>query len=573
MDSNYEPGLYQYQKIDLSTDAIRLLRLRKGSREERIQCELLETFLHRVDGLSYEALSYAWGDAWFRHEIFINDQKAFIGENLYLALLALRHLDEDRLLWVDAICINQKNDKEKGHQVGQMRLIYECAEQVVVWLGPSNPEIDSLMDLARRWDYQTRQAPGARRTQSWIDSWINITSHETGPLKEILTAERRKALQEMLTRSWFRRVWILQEVASASRATLLCGSKAVSSQCFSLLPTVLELKISSHTQAVLDIFPCYRRKETWWGEKQNLETLLLKFGTSEATDHRDNIYALLGIASDARTSNILRPNYEISLHRTIANTILFLLFQDTYHQNDCRLPEDLNFATFLRTLPKLPDHVLGWALLTHNNVLAAAVVPKAVDINNLYDIRGVTLVPPRSPLSWIISSRANYDATLRAILERDDANVAVGESALVLAAERDRLDLFKLLLRHSSAHSSALSMGSSGILLSFAQASRDIEVLERTMSIVTSRILSEMEVTTDTGSDSTLVEGEETWEPGQLLNQGIELLHKMDPCFYPPGLTAKAFQERLKSKNLVCSKHRMKNVKALAFNGRRYGKK
>lgn len=281
-----------------------------------------------------------------------------------MALLALRQTDEDRLLWIDAICIDQDNDKEKGHQVGQMRQIYENAEQVLIWLGPSNRGIDSLMDLARRWDYQTSQRPGAHRAQGWIDSWIKLTADETGPYKEELTAVRRNSLQEMLSRAWFRRVWILQEVASAKRATILCGSKAIPSRGFSLLPFLLDLNPEEHIQAVLDILPGYRRKETWWGKKQNLETLLVKFGTSKATDHRDNIYALLGIASDARASNTLRPNYQVSLGRAICHTISFLLFDEAYDPSARPLPEDMDFTTFLRILPKLSDYILGWALQT-----------------------------------------------------------------------------------------------------------------------------------------------------------------------------------------------------------------
>ncbi|KAK3341031.1 heterokaryon incompatibility protein-domain-containing protein [Neurospora tetraspora] len=250
---------YNYQRIDLSTDAIRL-------------------------GVPYGALSYTWGDSPDAYEIFINDRKSLVKENLHMALLALRQTDEDRLLWIDAICIDQDNDKEKGHQVGQMRQIYENAEQVLIWLGPSNRGIDSLMDLARRWDYQTSQRPGAHRAQGWIDSWIKLTADETGPYKEELTA--------------------------------------------------------------------------------NLETLLVKFGTSKATDHRDNIYALLGIASDARASNTLRPNYQVSLGRAICHTISFLLFDEAYDPSARPLPEDMDFTTFLRILPKLSDYILGWALQT-----------------------------------------------------------------------------------------------------------------------------------------------------------------------------------------------------------------
>ncbi|KAK1778528.1 heterokaryon incompatibility protein-domain-containing protein [Copromyces sp. CBS 386.78] len=358
MDSNYgSVSYYQYQRIDLSTDAIRLVRLFSGYREEPIQCELVETFLHKVDGLPYEALSYAWGKSSDEHTIFINDQKALVGENLHMALLALRQQYEDRLLWIDAICIDQGNRKEKGHQVGQMRQIYEHAQKVLIWLGPSNPEIDLLMNMAGMWDYRTRQGPGARHEQTWIDSWNSLTSNETGLYKEEVTTRRRNSLQEILNRPWFRRVWIIQEAASASRATILCGSKALSSQGFSLLPYLLGLELDSSTQAILDILPSYRRQKTWWGEKNNLETLLMKFSASEATDPRDKIYALLGIASDARASNTLRPDYEISLDRAIYNTISFLLFQEIHEPSSLPLPMHRNIDDLHQFLPRLREYI------------------------------------------------------------------------------------------------------------------------------------------------------------------------------------------------------------------------
>ncbi|KAK3399186.1 heterokaryon incompatibility protein-domain-containing protein, partial [Sordaria brevicollis] len=372
---------FKYQSIDLATDAIRLLRLLRGSHQDPIQCELFESFLHQVDGVPYEALSYTWGTSHDVRKITLNDRKALIKESLHTALLALRQPDHDRLLWIDAICIDQNDFKEKGHQVGQMRQIYENAEQVVVWLGPSNRDTDAFMDMARRWDHETRQQPGARNAQRWVDSWIRLTADEIGPVGIEIAARRRDALQEILNRPWFRRVWILQEVASAKKATIQCGSKSMSSQGFGLLPFLLGLRVDSHTQAVLDILPSYRRRDTWWGEKQDLQTLLVKFRTSKATDDRDRIYALLGISSDACTSSTLLPNYGKSIGDVVRNTIQFLLFKNARCLFAHRLPYDLTLNTFLYLVPNLPDFIYAWSLRSGNDDIAAAVLPQVVNLN------------------------------------------------------------------------------------------------------------------------------------------------------------------------------------------------
>ncbi|KAK3364200.1 heterokaryon incompatibility, partial [Lasiosphaeria hispida] len=63
------------------------------------------------------------------------NRPCLIGGNLYTALLALRHRDKPRYLWVDAICINQSDIAEKNVHMPQMHLVYQRAARVVVWLG------------------------------------------------------------------------------------------------------------------------------------------------------------------------------------------------------------------------------------------------------------------------------------------------------------------------------------------------------------------------------------------------------------------------------------------------------
>ena len=57
--------------------------------------------------------------------------------------------DDLLALFVDihAICINQKDDNEKGHQIRHMRYIYELASCVRVWLGPEDKDSRKAMDF------------------------------------------------------------------------------------------------------------------------------------------------------------------------------------------------------------------------------------------------------------------------------------------------------------------------------------------------------------------------------------------------------------------------------------------
>ena len=72
----------------------------------------------------FVALSYAWGDSKHRKPILVNGAVFQATENLESALRHLRSREDARVLWVDAICINQNDDGEKGEQVGQMDMVY-----------------------------------------------------------------------------------------------------------------------------------------------------------------------------------------------------------------------------------------------------------------------------------------------------------------------------------------------------------------------------------------------------------------------------------------------------------------
>ena len=116
---------------------IRLLYLHCGRKGEPIEC----TIKHHLfsSKLAYEALSYEWGKS-DRDvaPIQLNHSTHHVRKNLWQALQHLRSKERPRIFWVDALCINQRDVKERNHQVSQMGKIYESATNVVVWLGHSD---------------------------------------------------------------------------------------------------------------------------------------------------------------------------------------------------------------------------------------------------------------------------------------------------------------------------------------------------------------------------------------------------------------------------------------------------
>jgi hypothetical protein len=140
--------LFKYKPIDLNRSTIRLVRLLRGEFSD-INCELLQIWLDERDKVvPYNALSYTWGEE--KGESIILDGKLLsVTKNLFSALQNLRSAASDTLLWIDAICIDQTNPEERGHQVGQMGEIFHQAARVLFWLGEATPETNSLMDALK----------------------------------------------------------------------------------------------------------------------------------------------------------------------------------------------------------------------------------------------------------------------------------------------------------------------------------------------------------------------------------------------------------------------------------------
>jgi hypothetical protein len=104
---------------------------------------------------AYVALSYAWGRQERFDDIDLNGSRFPVGKNLWQFLHHMRLRDKHITLWIDAICINQSNVKERNHQVQMMRQIYSNAQSVSVWLGEAGDSRYSNVAM----DYLAAQNP------------------------------------------------------------------------------------------------------------------------------------------------------------------------------------------------------------------------------------------------------------------------------------------------------------------------------------------------------------------------------------------------------------------------------
>ena len=108
-----------YTPLDKEDHRIRILHLLPGAFDADIRCELST----QSTEIEYEALSYVWGDTDDKRVIEVQGHRMEITRNLESALRHIRDEGKTRRLWVDALCINQGDTKERNHQVGFMGAI------------------------------------------------------------------------------------------------------------------------------------------------------------------------------------------------------------------------------------------------------------------------------------------------------------------------------------------------------------------------------------------------------------------------------------------------------------------
>ncbi|KAG4439608.1 hypothetical protein IFR05_004903 [Cadophora sp. M221] len=201
---------------------IRLLTLACGSGQEPIRGTLHNTSLDRK--LRFEALSYVWEDPGITRSIFVNRRQLQVTTNLEAALRNLGLESGTRTLWVDAICVNQKNLEERSSQVSLMAKIYSTCSLCIVWLGESAMWTEQALMILK-------QMASGEHVKSWnLDHSSSGTpimpqdnSFHLAPFKDGLFAP----LKYLSQRSWCSRTWTVQEPVLPSRVLMKCGDHEV----------------------------------------------------------------------------------------------------------------------------------------------------------------------------------------------------------------------------------------------------------------------------------------------------------------------------------------------------------
>ncbi|KAI0102601.1 heterokaryon incompatibility protein-domain-containing protein [Nemania sp. FL0031] len=293
---------YKYSVLS-HPDSIRVFDLAPSSDSTApIQGEIVELRLSDVcTETGYTALSYVWGANEIRHRIQVGDSQLGVRPNLISALYDLRREDRNIRLWVDALCINQNDVNERNHQVQQMRRIYSSSLETIIYLGNRHDESEQV-----NWSLLERYATRA----------MNKNEVELAPV----------FLYEVLSRPWFQRLWVLQEAIASPTLSIQSGHRRMSWDgfCKALILTCRYKKLYhvgicraneiDQIEIIINIFQARCSYQSLHGlghllpswpsqaqrpkdETLHILDLLRRTRLHQASDPRDKIYGLLGIAS------------------------------------------------------------------------------------------------------------------------------------------------------------------------------------------------------------------------------------------------------------------------------------
>ncbi|KAI1567340.1 endo-polygalacturonase precursor [Pyrenophora tritici-repentis] len=145
-------------------------------------------------GSCTNALSYVWGLSENPDSIYIGDCRSEVTPNLHAALLHLRDTSFARILWIDALCINQKDDDEKSGQIQLMAQIYAVAKEVVVWLGEeaddSSTAFEAIRDANLR-PISSTEHKEVETTEASEEYFSRITNRFSSSVVETLLRHKR----------------------------------------------------------------------------------------------------------------------------------------------------------------------------------------------------------------------------------------------------------------------------------------------------------------------------------------------------------------------------------------------
>jgi hypothetical protein len=345
----------------LNSGNIRLLYLLPGETGDQLQGVIIHVPYKSPGG--YRALSYVWGTGRRRKELVTPDGTLQITFSLNKALQGLRHREKPIMLWVDAICFNQKDNTEKAQQIRLLPKIFQNAASTYAFLeGGKGSDVAIRMLMQVRFKNACDEKSKLERERADEEAEENFEIELAGEtdLGESMKSRKRTisnrwicsedwpedlprvpaswkhrsipdldiaiwgSVGALFRLPWFRRVWIIQEIVGAPHVKIVCGKWIVDWNDLHLAMEIIDREVqmseddSSHLKSSWEPFLALAAQREWEARhyRWTLMMLLENFRYAESTLSRDRLFALLGLASDGNEAEF-EPDYNSPLEDVV----------------------------------------------------------------------------------------------------------------------------------------------------------------------------------------------------------------------------------------------------------------
>lgn len=309
--------LYEHSPLRLDRREIRVLKIKAGGFKDDIVMGLETRNLDDPGVYTWDALSYCWGDDDSLHFSSIDNRMIYYKETLAKIIRQLRHETVDRIVWIDALCINQESDAEKTRQMRFMRDIYGKAMMTIVYLGPETGESTRVLNhlLSNSSKVQSTLV-GGNLDPDWmrnIEVWAGFRD-------------------DLMSSKWFTRVWTVQELIASQKVIVKCGDVEVPWDLFVAAWRVVRALPVGHATKdyytpepdAIEVLESFRTMYMQ-GTACHLKFLIDAFAHRGCKDPRDKVFGLLGLASAEILADLDGLGYENTMKEVYTTVTVYVL--------------------------------------------------------------------------------------------------------------------------------------------------------------------------------------------------------------------------------------------------------
>ncbi|KAF5678157.1 Heterokaryon incompatibility protein [Fusarium denticulatum] len=357
-----------------SPSYIRVLFIQPGVNEDALVASFQLLDLNAAN-IRFEAISYQWSEGGIQKApMRLGGEKIFINRYLRDILLRLRLEQHIRVVWADALCINQSDHAERLQQVSTMQRIYSQAFRVIGFVGKDYTHasmcFNAIKALTSAW-FEVRKSLGQHDMSSSTPN--NISSCVKNDVSMV-------RIVELFRSGYWTRLWVVQELVSSRRAIIRWGDAEISWTLLGLATTLIRNNKSLMTMfnrinkskkshgpfqggldartGLMNAYLMNRMSSTHFrGDSMSLLDVLRLTRNFDVSDRLDRIYAILGLPSQhtgpRRTS--ISPDYRL-LPDGLYSRVFYWVYQT--HDNPLEILSAVRHTTLF--YPDFPTWIPRW---------------------------------------------------------------------------------------------------------------------------------------------------------------------------------------------------------------------